>query len=401
MRSVPTGGHEADLRASAPLRSWLSLPGVLLALALPVVGFTWLAGEQPVTLLVDGETERVRTHAGSVGELLERAGVELAPADAVIPPPETDVASGMIVEVIRAREAVVVIGGERRRARVPARDVGELLSHLEAGVGRRAAVRPSRLSRVSSGMVVEVHRPVDVTVVHRGTARQVRTKAPTVGALLDRLGMPAVGDVRVSPAPETPLELGTTVVVRHVERVEETRTEAVPFPTVERETDALPRGERRRAAPGREGLREIVEEVVRVDGVAKSRTRIAERTVREPEPRIIEVGTAPPPSPTPTPARADPESDAGAREQAESANTQEGDASWYDHPGSEPYTAAHRTIPFGTVVTVTNLSNGRTVEVRINDRGPFVEGRIIDLNRPAFREIAPVGSGVIPVRLEW
>ncbi|GFE71973.1 septal ring lytic transglycosylase RlpA family protein [Chroococcus sp. FPU101] len=63
-------------------------------------------------------------------------------------------------------------------------------------------------------------------------------------------------------------------------------------------------------------------------------------------------------------------------------------------------TAAHRTLPIGTQVRVTNLNNGRSVVVRINDRGPFGKGRIIDLSKGAARLIGVVQSGVAPVLLE-
>jgi peptidoglycan lytic transglycosylase len=63
-------------------------------------------------------------------------------------------------------------------------------------------------------------------------------------------------------------------------------------------------------------------------------------------------------------------------------------------------TAAHRTLPFGSRVKVTNLANGRSVVVRINDRGPFAEGRVIDLSEAAARELRFVGSGTTRVRLE-
>lgn len=66
----------------------------------------------------------------------------------------------------------------------------------------------------------------------------------------------------------------------------------------------------------------------------------------------------------------------------------------------DQYTAAHRTLPFNTKVKVTNLANGRTVVVRINDRGPFVTDRIIDLSLAAAREIRLVGPGTVKVRLE-
>ncbi len=63
-------------------------------------------------------------------------------------------------------------------------------------------------------------------------------------------------------------------------------------------------------------------------------------------------------------------------------------------------TAAHKTLPFGTIVKVVNLQNEKSVQVRINDRGPFVEGRIIDLSRAGADAIGMVGSGVARVRLE-
>jgi rare lipoprotein A len=63
-------------------------------------------------------------------------------------------------------------------------------------------------------------------------------------------------------------------------------------------------------------------------------------------------------------------------------------------------TAAHRMLPLGTRVRVTNVANGRSVVVRINDRGPFVAGRIIDLSQAAAREIGALGAGVVTVRLE-
>jgi rare lipoprotein A len=91
---------------------------------------------------------------------------------------------------------------------------------------------------------------------------------------------------------------------------------------------------------------------------------------------------------------------------------EQGQASWYGAPfhgrqasNGEIYdmnklTAAHRTLPFNTVVRVTNMTNGKSTTVRITDRGPFVDNRIIDLSYAAAREIASIGPGVVPVRLE-
>jgi rare lipoprotein A len=91
--------------------------------------------------------------------------------------------------------------------------------------------------------------------------------------------------------------------------------------------------------------------------------------------------------------------------------TETGIASWYGSAYNgrraasgeifdmEQLTAAHQTLPFGTWVQVNDLDNGRQVNVRINDRGPFVQGRIIDLSLAAARQIEMVGPGIARVRL--
>ena len=116
---------------------------------------------------------------------------------------------------------------------------------------------------------------------------------------------------------------------------------------------------------------------------------------------------APPPIMVPVPKRSRP-----AETPAPSGYTEEGNASWYGEPfhgrhasNGEIYdmyklTAAHRTLPFETMVRVTNLNNGKSTVVRITDRGPFVDNRIIDLSLAAAREVDSVGSGVVPVRVE-
>ena len=94
------------------------------------------------------------------------------------------------------------------------------------------------------------------------------------------------------------------------------------------------------------------------------------------------------------------------------AAAEDGLASWYGGKfhgrltssgevfNTNDLTAAHRTLPFGTVVKVTNLDNGKSVMVKINDRGPFVGGRIIDLSRAAAIQLGMIDSGVAHVSLQ-
>lgn len=89
-----------------------------------------------------------------------------------------------------------------------------------------------------------------------------------------------------------------------------------------------------------------------------------------------------------------------------------GQASWYGNRfhgkltasgetyNMNAYTSAHKSLPFGTIVRVTNTANNKSVDVKINDRGPYVKGRIIDLSYQAFTQIGNIKKGTVPVKIE-
>ena len=94
-----------------------------------------------------------------------------------------------------------------------------------------------------------------------------------------------------------------------------------------------------------------------------------------------------------------------------SSTLSSGKASWYgnQHNGKptasgeifseKGLTAAHPNLPFGSIVEVTNVDNNKKIRVRINDRGPFVKGRIIDLSKESFSRIADINKGIIDVQI--
>jgi rare lipoprotein A len=145
----------------------------------------------------------------------------------------------------------------------------------------------------------------------------------------------------------------------------------------------------------RQGLLILMAAVVLLSGCHRN------RTARVPAPPPAPSAQVPPPA-APSVASAP----------TEIENGEIGLASWYGHPyhgrasasgeiyDMEQMTAAHRTLRFGTWVRVHDLDNEKTVDVRINDRGPFIDGRIIDLSHAAARAIDMIGPGVARVRLE-
>ena len=109
-------------------------------------------------------------------------------------------------------------------------------------------------------------------------------------------------------------------------------------------------------------------------------------------PTTVKPATTVPPRPTTTAPKPAP------APAAEGTNSETGKASYYSYRAGG---CAHRTLPKGTVVTVTNLANGKTATCVVNDRGPFVAGRIIDLDVSVFRQIGSTSSGVLNVRISW
>jgi rare lipoprotein A (peptidoglycan hydrolase) len=107
----------------------------------------------------------------------------------------------------------------------------------------------------------------------------------------------------------------------------------------------------------------------------------ATTTTAAPKPAPTTTTTAKPPPPPPPPA----------------TGSESGRATWYDY---KPGICAHKTLPFGTVVTV-NAVNGKSVQCTVGDRGPFVDGYVIDLHWREFEQLAPRSQGRIDVTITW
>ncbi len=143
----------------------------------------------------------------------------------------------------------------------------------------------------------------------------------------------------------------------------------------------------------------------------------ADRAARPDEDGLGQLGLGPSPSASPTPLTPSPSKKPKPKPTPTRTQPTEGgvastgscEVSFYADgsrtASGEPFdpnglTAAHKTLPFNTMVRVTNLANGKSVTVRINDRGPFVSGRCLDLARGAFTKIASTSAGVINAKYE-
>jgi uncharacterized protein YabE (DUF348 family) len=324
--------------------------------------------------VVDGSPRTVGTLAGDVAGLLEQEGIAVDRHDRVAPGLDAPLSEGMEVRVLLAKEITMLLDGAERTVYVTGgKTVEDVLEQVNVRQSRHAHVEPSRGAAVEDGDVIVYDPAISVTVVADGRTRDVVTNADDVGYLLDSLGIALQPVDRVEPGAETELRQGMRVTVVRVTTREVSVDQPIAFPTEIRKTDDLMLGTRRVDRAGAPGLLRRVYEVTLENGREVARKLLRAQTVREPVAQVILEGTRPP-------------------------HTESGVASWYHRVGM---VAAHKSLPFGTQVRVTNLANGRSVVVVINDRGPYITGRVIDLSDDAFAELAPLGFGTINVRIAW
>lgn len=204
----------------------------------------------------------------------------------------------------------------------------------------------------------------------------------TVGELIDELKLEKgieVGEADiVEPSRETEITRSDIFVLKvtSVEKTVVIEKESLAFKTITETDPNLIKGKKVVKQKGQKGVKEYVYDVERhlIDGKwqIKKKLLVKSEITKEPLAEILSLGS-----------------------KEEVYGT--GKATFYDAPLSD--IAAHRTLPLGTVVEVVNLKNGKSVKVRIGDRGPFGEGRVIDLSRQAFSQIGSLGEGIVPVKI--
>ena len=351
--------------------SGVALPLVLFVVV-GAVGAFFLLGKS-VTLVVDQEPRTVDTFAGTVGDLLTEQGLSIGEHDEVSPGLGASLVDGMQVQVLLAKQITLSLNGTQRTVYVTGETVDDVLEQINLRAGRSAHITPSRGASVEDGDMIVYRQAVNVRVAVDGENRHVITNELNVGDLLANLGIALDNTDEVTPALSAPLAPGMQIRVVRVEVSRLVEEQELPFSTEVQQSNEYTQGVRKVIRAGVPGLVQRTFEVRLENGREVDRTLVDTRRVRPPVTQVVVEGTRPP------------RSDSGI-------------ASWYHRVGM---VAAHPSLPFGTEVHVTNVANGKSVTVVINDRGPYVDGRIIDLSDDAFARLAPLGTGTINVRITW
>ena len=286
---APRRGPLHTLNTSRSVMLRLSTAAMLGTLV--VGGVSVMDTRKEVTVDIDGDRVELVTLKQDVAAALADAGVEIAPADLVSPPPQDRLDDGATVTVKRAKTVVLDIDGRRQEVETIATTVAELVAeHPQIPV--RSYISPRIDAALPADGEVVVQTPRTVRVSDNGApAAPVSAPGTTVGEFLDRAGI-ALGPLdTVDPAPRTPIGPDTTITVGRVTVAEETVREPLPAPETVVEDPQADEGRRTVTDPGAPGEQEVRYRITRVNGVETARERLGETVVTAPRPATVSVGT--------------------------------------------------------------------------------------------------------------
>ena len=370
--------------------------GALLLGALGAYGTTE-AMASDVVLSVDGQQSTVRTLAPTVGQVLAEKGINVGDHDTVVPSMASNVTRGSEISVRYGRPITVTIDGKQTTMWTTATTVEEALSLF--GIDSGATVSTSRSTTISrEGLSFDVRSLRQVTLTVDGATNPV-TATGTVADVLRAAGVTLGIDDEITPDLSAALTDNLAIAIVRVELRTIVKTVAIPYTTTTQNDATLASGTKKVQTPGVNGqAAETWEQTVR-DGTVVSEVRVSSVITTAAQAQVTLVGakaagstTTSTPKATITPAAGN---SCGVSWYASGSRTANGEA--FNPDG---LTAASKTLPFNTQVLVTNPANGKSVIVRINDRGPYVTGRCLDLARGAFSQIASLGTGAITATWE-
>ncbi len=258
---------------------------------------------------------------------------------------------------------------------VSEKTVGELLKVKNIVLSEGESVFPDESAVLFPGTEIILSRAYTVHILIDGKEETLHTQMKTIGEALIESDLHLDTDDIVKPDRDVFLENNMRVAVTRVTIEELAVDKPIAFDTKINEDSTLSWRKSIVTQKGENGVKRSYYKISRYDGKEVHRTLLKTETIQEPISQIITQGTY-----------------------MKLGKKHTGGASWYAYTGT--LSAANPWLPKGSFVKVTNTDNGKSVVVKINDRGPFVPGRIIDLDKVAFVKIASLGAGVINVIME-
>lgn len=253
--------------------------------------------------------------------------------------------------------------------------IGELLEKQKLTLKDGDTIFPDQSGMLIPNMRIYITRAQEISVTADGETKKFRTQAKNIeDAVRDGKILLDEDDI-VKPSRESFVLSDMHITITRVKIEEKIVDKDIPFTKKANEDKDLSWRKTIVTQKGEKGIERQTYRVSSHDGKEVNRKLLKTEVIKEPVAEVVTQGTY-----------------------VKLGKSHTGAASWYAWTGT--MAAANPWLPKGSYVKVTNVDNGKSVIVVINDRGPFVPGRIIDLDKVAFQKIASIGAGVINVKME-
>lgn len=275
------------------------------------------------------------------------------------------------------KEKIITLNNNGLENKVSTRttSVSEFLEENNIKINEHDLVLPNKEASLFPGMNVEIKKAAKIIIEADGKKTESWTYEKKIENALRENDIILGKLDKTEPPINTLVENNLKLSVIRINIEEKTIPEEIAFKTITKKDSKMGWQEKKIEQKGEKGIMEIKYKITYKNGQEVSRVILDKTVSKEPQEEITIQGTY-----------------------MKIGASHKGQGTWYAFKGG--MFAASPWLPMGSYAKVTNQANGKSIVVQINDRGPFGDGRIIDLDKVAFQKIASLGAGVINVKVE-
>lgn len=265
---------------------------ISLTLFVAIISLVLFEGtKQSVTLAVNGEKQTIKTHAHTVGELLSVQEIKVDEFDVVTPSVNTPIEDGLSIRWEQAREVVIQVESENTKIWTTENNVKEALAQADIDVSEHDKVIPALNDKIGDDNLISIEKAFEVTLDVGGEEKKTWSTSTTVADFLKRESIHLDEDDRLNRKADGYLKPGSIVQVVRVEKVTDVVEEPANFAVETRNDPKLLKGREKVVQDGKKGTVSRKFEVVKENGKEVSRTLLQETVLKEPQKKIVAVGT--------------------------------------------------------------------------------------------------------------
>ncbi|EAA0346939.1 DUF348 domain-containing protein [Listeria monocytogenes] len=399
--------NSSNVAQSSKWKLPIMIAGFVIVVAL-VFYFVFEGTKNDITIVNAGEKIESRTHAKTVSEALDEAGIKVSERDEIAPGKNAEIKDGMEIKYLPARQITINDNGTKKDVWSTKANVADLLKDENITTRPQDVLNVALDTKLKNGLEVNINRAIQLSLQNGAKKDTVWTTKTKVSDLLAEKNIKLDQDDRVSPAKDSNLKEKMTVEVTYVNSKAEKKNEQVKFETVYKEDDSLNKGVEKVVQEGKNGKKVVEYKVTFENGKEKKRDVIKENVTSNKTDKVVVRGTKEKVVATPvsnvstssaTSSSASSTPSGGKTYKMESTAYSGGGTTAYGinlsaNPGLKVIAVDPRIIPLGSKVWVEGYG-----EAIAGDTGGAIKGNIVDVYFPNESQCYSWGRRMVTVKV--